>query len=98
MKSTHVGMKTSYVYEGTGTLWPFITRAYYVKELKQDLLGGSALNAAKYRVIIDEHEEIAGYMIQSETMELLMQRRVSLLLVSTREACFVFGPNQNMVI
>ncbi len=32
--------------------------------------------------------------IQSETMELLMQQTVSRVLVNTREACSIFGPNQ----
>ncbi len=41
MKSTHVGIKTYYVYDRTGTLRPISTKAYYVKELNQDLLGGS---------------------------------------------------------
>jgi hypothetical protein len=38
-KSTHVSMKMYYVYDRTGTLLPTTTKAYYVKELNQDLLG-----------------------------------------------------------
>jgi hypothetical protein len=60
MKSTHVGMKTYNVYDRIGTLRPITTRAYNVKELNQDQLGGSALTAADYRVILDKHDEIAG--------------------------------------
>ncbi len=39
MKSAHVGMKIYCVYDKTGTLRPITTRAYYFKELNQDLLG-----------------------------------------------------------
>ncbi len=53
-------MKTYYVYDRTGTLRPITTRAYYVKELNQDLLGGSALTAADYSVILDKNDDIAG--------------------------------------
>ncbi len=60
MKSTHVCIKTYYVYERTSTLRPITTRAYNVKELNQDLLWGSALSAADYRVILDKHDDIAG--------------------------------------
>jgi hypothetical protein len=63
MKSTHVGMKTYYVYDITDTFRPITRRAYYVKELNQDLLGGSALTAADYRVNLDRihrNDDIAG--------------------------------------
>jgi hypothetical protein len=60
MKSTHVGTKTYYVYDRTGTLRPITMRAYYVKELNRDQLGGSALTAADYRVVLDKNDEIAG--------------------------------------
>jgi hypothetical protein len=57
---SHVGKKTHYVYDRTGTLRPVSTRAYYVKELNQDLLAGRGLTYADYRVILDKHESIAG--------------------------------------
>ncbi len=60
MKSTHVGIKTYYVYDRTGTLRPISTKAYYVKELNQDLLGGSTLINADYRVVLDKRDDIAG--------------------------------------
>jgi hypothetical protein len=60
MKSTHVGMKSHYVYDRTGTLLPITTRAYYVRQLNQDLLGRSAVTAADYCVILDKHDDIAG--------------------------------------
>ncbi len=60
MKSFHVGMKTCYVYDRPGTLRQITTRAYYVNELKQDLLGGCALTAADYHVILYKHDDIAG--------------------------------------
>ncbi len=60
MKSTHVGMNTYYVTDRIGTLRQITTRTYYVKELNQDLLGGSALTAADYRVVLDKNDDIAG--------------------------------------
>jgi hypothetical protein len=60
MKSLHVGTKTYYVYDRTGTLRPVHTKAYYVKELNQDLLAGRGLTNSDYRVILDKHESIAG--------------------------------------
>ena len=60
MKTSHMGYKTYYVYDRTGTIRPISTKAYYVKELKQDLLGGSALTSERYRVILDKDDDIAG--------------------------------------
>jgi hypothetical protein len=60
MKSTLVTMKTYFIYDRTGTLRPITMRAYHVKELNQDLLGGSALTAADYQVILDKSDDIAG--------------------------------------
>ena len=60
MKSSHVGTKTYYVYDRTGTLRPISTQAYYVKELNQDLLAGRGLTNADYRVVLDKHDSIAG--------------------------------------
>ncbi len=36
------------------------TKALYVRELKQDLLGGKAMTNTNYRVILDSDEGIAG--------------------------------------
>ena len=67
MKSTHVGIKTYYVYDRTGTLRPISTKAYYVKGLNQDLSGGSALINADYRVVLDKRDDIAGiYPVSDE--------------------------------
>ena len=60
MRSSHVGTKTYYAYDRTGTLRPVTTQAYYVKELNQDLLAGRGLTNADYRVILDKHDSIAG--------------------------------------
>ena len=60
MKTSHMGYKTYYVYDRTGTIRPITTKAYVVKELKQDLLGGRALTSERYRVILDNDDAIAG--------------------------------------
>jgi hypothetical protein len=67
MKSSHVGTKTYYVYDRTGTFRPISTQAYYVKELNQDLLTGRYLTSilcilhnADDRVVLDKHDSIAG--------------------------------------
>ncbi len=65
MKSTHVGIKTYYVYDRTGTFRPIPTKAYYVKELNQGLLEGSALTNADYRVVLDKWDAIAGMCVTS---------------------------------
>ena len=44
----------------TGSVRPITTRAFYVKELKQDLLGERALIDADYQVILDEDPAICG--------------------------------------
>ncbi len=55
-----VTMKSSHVYDRTGTCWPISTQAYYVKELNQDLLAGRGLTCADYRLVLDKHDSIAG--------------------------------------
>ena len=60
MKSSHVGTKTYYVYDRTGTVRPISTQSYYVKELNPDLLAGRGLTNADYRVVLDKHDSIAG--------------------------------------
>jgi hypothetical protein len=57
IKSTHVGYKTYYV---TGTICPIKTKALYVPELKEDLLGGRALMKSKYLIIMDEDDSVSG--------------------------------------
>jgi hypothetical protein len=54
MQATHVGNKAYYVYDKLGTLSPISTQAFYVRELKQGLLGGRALVQSNYRVILDK--------------------------------------------
>ena len=60
MKSSHIGIKTYYIYDRTGTIRPVRTKALFVRELKQDLLGGKAMTETNYRVILDSDEGIAG--------------------------------------
>ena len=63
MQSSHVGNKTYYANDHTGTIRPITTRALYVSELKQDLLGGTSLTKAKMancRVVLDSDEDLAG--------------------------------------
>ena len=67
MQATHVGNKTYYVYDRLGTLRPISTQAFYVRELKQDLLGGRALVKSNYRVIHDKDPNISGiYPVASD--------------------------------
>ena len=60
MKSSHVCMKNYYVKDRTGEIRPITTKAYYVKSLKHDLLGGRALTKEGYRLILDKDPDIAG--------------------------------------
>jgi hypothetical protein len=99
MQATHVGTKTYYVYDRTGTLRPVSTRAFYVKELKQDLLGGRALVKSNYRVILDKDPNISGiYPVASDGS--IDPANVSHLLVSTQKGFSFFGhqlfPHKNM--
>jgi hypothetical protein len=67
MQATHVGTKTYSMYDRTGSIRPISTRALYVKELKQDLLGGRALIESNYRVILDKDPDISGiYPVASD--------------------------------
>ncbi len=60
MKSTHIGLKTYYAYDRTGTIRPIKTRALYVKECQQDLLGGTSQTNSNYRVVLDSDNDVAG--------------------------------------
>ena len=60
LKSTHSGHKTYYAVDATGTIRPVTTRAFYVPDLEQDLLGGRALIKSKFRIIMDADESISG--------------------------------------
>jgi len=60
IKSSHTGYKTYYATDVTGTIRPIRTKAYYVPELDQDLLGGRALIHSSYRIIMDKDESISG--------------------------------------
>ena len=62
MKSSYVGNKTYHVLDVTGSVpsRSITTKAYYVKDLKQDLLGGRALIDSDFRVILDKNPEICG--------------------------------------
>jgi hypothetical protein len=95
MKSTHVGMKTYYVYDRTGTLLQITTRAYYVKELNQDLLGGSAQTAADYRVILDKNDDIAVIYPVRDDGTIDAANRFPFVSEYPRDACSIFGPNQS---
>ena len=58
--STHVGYKTYYVEDATGTIRPIKTMALFVPKLEEDLLAGRALVKSKYRIIMDDEDEISG--------------------------------------
>ena len=60
MKATHTGHKTYYAVDATGTIRPITTKALYVPDLEQDLLGGRALIRSKFRITMDEDESISG--------------------------------------
>ena len=60
MKSTHIGLKTYYAYDRTGTNRPLKTRALYVKECQKDLLGGTSRTNCNYRVVLDSDNDVAG--------------------------------------
>ena len=87
MKSSHIGIKTYYVYDRTGSIRPVKTKALYVRELKQDLLGGKALTNTNHRIVLDSDDEIAGVYPKAMTVQLILQT-VSHLLVNTRKAYF----------
>ncbi len=52
--------KTYHVYDQAGIIRPITTKAYFGKELKQDLLGERALTSERCRVILDNDDAIAG--------------------------------------
>lgn len=56
MKATHTGRKTYYAVDVTGTIRPITTKAFYVPDLEQDLLGGRALIKSKFRITMDADE------------------------------------------
>ena len=60
IQSSYIGKKTYYIPDVTGTVRPVTTRAFYVKDLKHDLLGGRALVNADNRVILDKDPTVAG--------------------------------------
>jgi hypothetical protein len=72
-----------------GARIPFSTRAFYVKELKQDLLGDSerALIKSNYRVILDKDPDISANFLESILLRQMDQstwETVFHLLVSTQ--------------
>lgn len=60
IKTTHVGRKTYYVRDVTGSIRPVTTKAFYAPELNQNLLSGRSLINARYRVILDLDPKVAG--------------------------------------
>jgi predicted transcriptional regulator len=60
IKSTRVEYKTHNVADVTGTIRPIKTKALYVPEPKEDLLGGRALMKSKYCIIMDEDDTVSG--------------------------------------
>ena len=58
--SSHSGDKTYHVLDVTGFVRSITTKAYYVRDLKRDLLGGRALTKSGFRVILDNDPEICG--------------------------------------
>jgi hypothetical protein len=75
------------VYDRTGTLCPISTQAYYVKDLKQDLLGGRAFVKSNDQVILDRDLNMSGiYPVTSA-----IQQTISYLLVSIQTGLSFFG-------
>ena len=60
LQSSYIGKKTYYIPDVTGSIQPVTTRAFYVKDLKHDLLGGRAVGDASNRVILDKDPKVAG--------------------------------------
>ena len=60
IKASHVGRKTYYAVDVTGSIRPITTKAYYVPDLEQDLLSGRSLIKAKFRITMDADESISG--------------------------------------
>jgi hypothetical protein len=60
MTSTHVGIKTHYVYDQTGSIRSIGLSALVVPDVKQDLLGDKALTNRNHGIILDDEEDIAG--------------------------------------
>ena len=89
-KSSHIGIKTYYVYDRTGAIQSVKTKALNVRELKQDLLGGKAMTNTSYRVILDSDEDITGIYPKKGTDHLTL-RIDSHSLVITRTAYFISG-------
>ena len=58
--SSHRSYKTYYILDSTATPRAVTTKAFYVKDLKQDLLGGRALVNTGHRVILDQDDSISG--------------------------------------
>ena len=86
MKSSHVCMKTYYVKDRTGEIRPITTKAYYVKSLEHDLLGGRALTKEGYCVILDKDPEIAGIYPMNKNGEI--NREKSFPFISERSGFF----------
>jgi hypothetical protein len=97
MTSTHVGIKTYYVYDRTGSIRPIRTRALVVPDVKQDLLGGKALTNRNHRIILDDEEDIAGVYPKAADGSIDPSNSFPFM---TRPACFICRPqlflNRNM--
>ena len=65
MQSTHVGNKTYYAYDRTGTIRPIMTRALYVRELKQDVYPKAkdgSIDPANSFSFVSEYSESLFYL------------------------------------
>jgi hypothetical protein len=60
LQSTHIGYKTYYAIDATGSIRPIETKAFDVPKLEQDLLGGRALIKSNYRITMNADESISG--------------------------------------
>jgi hypothetical protein len=91
MQSTHVvTSKTLCVFHITGSIHQCnTTKAYYIRELKQDLLGGRALTKAVFRVILNKDPDISGvYPVNKDST--IVQETVSHSLVITQTVSCYF--------
>jgi hypothetical protein len=92
--TSNVGTKTYYVYDRTGTLRPVSTRAYYVKELNQDLLADRGLTMVDYRVILDKYDSIAGIYPVSDDGTIDLANSFPFPFYSEYSECLFYFPTE----
>ena len=60
IKATHSGYKSYYIKDVTRAIHKYTTKAFFVPDLQNDLLGERALVTANYRVILDKDPKVSG--------------------------------------